>query len=128
MANLKYSAARICAYYDRRMGIEEQLRDTKGCRFGVKLAWTQFRHPDHLGRFALLVGVAILLWTVTGRAAAKRDASLRYPHPSKGPRCSYLTIGMRHLDEVMLWLRLTKTNVVSLIPPPKLRMFTFTNA
>jgi hypothetical protein len=33
----KDSLADVVALYDRRMAIEQQIRDTKGCRFGVKL-------------------------------------------------------------------------------------------
>jgi len=38
-------------------------RDTKGCRFGVKLERTQFRTPEYLARFTLLS-----LWTAVGQA------------------------------------------------------------
>ena len=31
---------KVISYYDRRMSIEEQFRDAKGVRFGVKLKWT----------------------------------------------------------------------------------------
>jgi len=41
------SMEELVAWYDRRMGIEEQFRDTKGCRFGVQLEWTQFRKPRY---------------------------------------------------------------------------------
>ncbi|MFZ5471454.1 MAG: addiction module protein, partial [Myxococcota bacterium] len=40
-------------------------------RFGLKLEWTQFKNPAHLARFALVVGIAILVWTAAGIAAAK---------------------------------------------------------
>lgn len=40
--NLKLTVAEIVGLYDRRMSIEEQFRDTKGVRFGLKLRWTQF--------------------------------------------------------------------------------------
>jgi hypothetical protein len=49
------------------MGIEEQFRDTKGVRFGMKLKWTQFTQAEFVERMYLLVGVA-LLWTSVGRA------------------------------------------------------------
>jgi hypothetical protein len=48
------------------MMVEEQFRDTKGCRFGVRPEWTQFRTPAYLARLTLLVGVALVLWTVVG--------------------------------------------------------------
>ncbi|MFZ5863038.1 MAG: transposase, partial [Nitrospirota bacterium] len=69
--DLTCEVQKLVAYYDRRMAIEEQLRDTKGCRFGLKLEWTQFKNPAHLARFALVVGIAILVWTAAGIAAAK---------------------------------------------------------
>jgi hypothetical protein len=53
-------------------------RDTKGCRFGVKLERTQFRTPEYLARFTLLVGVALLL----------------LPCKPKGPRLSLLRVGI----------------------------------
>ena len=36
----------MVSYYDWRMGIEEQFRDVKGHRFGMKLRWTQFTRAD----------------------------------------------------------------------------------
>jgi hypothetical protein len=60
----------LVALYDRRTTAEEQFRDIKGCRFGVRLEWTQFRTPPYLARFTLLVGVALVLWTAVGQAAA----------------------------------------------------------
>lgn len=69
----------IVALYDRRMASEEQFRDTKGCRFGVWLEWMQFRTPAYLARFTLLVGVALLLWTVVGQAVATQTPQVRLP-------------------------------------------------
>jgi hypothetical protein len=91
------SASHVLQLYDRRMTVEEQFRDTKGKRFGVKLAWTQFRDPEALARFVMLLAVALLIWTLAGIAASRQDASLRLVHPTKGPRQSYVTIGLRVL-------------------------------
>jgi hypothetical protein len=91
-------AWQVLKTYDRRMTVEEQFRDTKGKRFGVKLAWTAFRSPDALARFALLVGVAMLIWYIAGRMAAAAVPSLRLPCRRKGPRQSYITIGIREID------------------------------
>lgn len=44
--NLKLSVAEIVGLYDRRVSFEEQLRDTKGKRFGLKLRWTCFERGD----------------------------------------------------------------------------------
>jgi hypothetical protein len=75
--------ADLVALYDRRMGLEEQLRDTKGCRFGVK-----FRTPEYLARFTLL------LWTAVGQAVAQATPSVRLPCKQKGPRLSLLRVGI----------------------------------
>lgn len=88
-------ASRVIQLYDRRMTIEEQFRDIKGRRFGVKLFWTQFRAPEALARFAMLLAVALLVWMATGFAAARLNPSLRLISRRKGPRQSYVTIGLR---------------------------------
>lgn len=121
--SLTCSVERVVAYYDRRMTIEEQFRDTKGCRFGVKLYWTQFRKPEHLAHLAQLVGIAIFVWTAIGVAAALANPSLRYNHPKKGPRFSYVTIGMRSREDVMQYITMTSSNLTALIPKPELRNF-----
>jgi len=45
-ANLKLSLAEILGLYDRPMSIEEQFRDRKAVRFGLKLKWTQFQKGE----------------------------------------------------------------------------------
>ncbi len=35
--NLEDSLAHLASLYDRRMAVEEQIRDTKGARFGLRL-------------------------------------------------------------------------------------------
>ena len=87
--------SRAIRLYDRRMTVEEQFRDTKGKRFGVKLHWTQFRDPEALARFTMLLAVALLIWILAGTSAANRDKSLRLVSRKKGPRQSYVTIGLR---------------------------------
>lgn len=89
------SPSLVLKLYDRRMTIEEQFRDTKGCRFGAKLIWTQFRDPEALGRFMMLLAVALLIWTLAGLVAAHYDPSLRLVCRKKGPRQSFVTIGLR---------------------------------
>jgi hypothetical protein len=73
--------------YDRRMTVEEQFRDSKGCRFGVRREWTQFRTPAYLARFTLWVGVALMLWTVVGQAVATAAPKVCLPCRRKGPAC-----------------------------------------
>lgn len=93
--NVSGGPSLILKLYDRRMTVEEQFRDTKGCRFGAKLFWTQFRNPEALGNFMMLLAVALLIWTINGFVAAHYDPSLLFPHPTKGPRQSFVTIGLR---------------------------------
>jgi hypothetical protein len=88
-------ARKVLKFYDRRMTVEEQFRDLKGKRFGAKLSWTQFRDPEALARFMMLLAVALLIWLTTGIAAARKDRSLRLISKKKGPRQSYITIGVR---------------------------------
>jgi hypothetical protein len=106
------SAKRILRLYDRRMTVEEQFRDIKGQRFGVKLYWTQFRNPDALARFVSFLAIAIAVWLATGRLAAMVTPSLRLISRKKGPRQSYVTIGLRiatldrssGFDALWLWI------------------------
>ena len=114
-------ARQVVKLYDRRMTVEEQFRDTKGRRFGVKLFWTQFRDPEALSRFVMLLAVALLIWTLAGRQAAFHNPSLRLPHPTKGPRQSYVTIGLRLLDPHTVPLRISAATIRRLLEPPTFR-------
>jgi hypothetical protein len=114
-------ASVVLKLYDRRMTVEEQLRDTKGRRFGVKLFWTQFRDPEALGRFMMLLAVALLIWTLTGFVAAWYDPSLRLVSRKKGPRQSYVTIGLRIVTLEGNPASVTPPAVGWLLEPPGLR-------
>lgn len=93
--NTSHSKSHVLKLYDRRMTVEECLRDTKGKRFGVKLSWTQFRDPQALARFAMLVGIAVLIWLTEGARAVRRHPDLRMTCKRKGHRQSLITIGLR---------------------------------
>ncbi len=121
--DLMDSLADIVALYDRRMTIEQQIRDTKGCRFGVKLVWTQFQNPDYLSRFMMLVGVALVLWTAVGQAVTEQDPGVRLPSKSKGPRLSLLRVGIRFLVKVARRVHIGAKFVRAHLPPPALRIF-----
>src|SRR5437763_95551 len=82
--DLTNRVSKIVAYYDRRMGIEEQFRDAKGVRFGLKLKWTQFTKAEFVERMYLLVGIALLLWTSVGRAVEQAQPKVRLPSKTKG--------------------------------------------
>jgi hypothetical protein len=114
-------ARRVLKLYDRRMTVEELFRDAKGCRFGGKLFWTQFRDPEALARFLTLLAVALLIWILIGIAAARRDPSLRLRSRKKGPRQSYVTIGVRIAAAGGSHPRWTSAAVGRFLEPPALR-------
>ena len=103
--------------------VREQLRDEKGCRFGVQLYWTQFRTPEHLGSFARLVGIVLFIWMAVGAKVARQKPSLRMPHPKKSPRQSYVTIGIREIQRLERRCRLTSHMLLAHLLRPNLRRF-----
>jgi hypothetical protein len=118
----------VVALYDRRMTIEEQFRDTKGCRFGVRLEWTQFRTPAYLARFTLLVGIALVLWTTVGQAMAKATPRVRLPCQCKGPRLSLPRVGMLFVARLALRVYMGVRFIRTHLPPPRLRRFPWLQA
>jgi Transposase DDE domain len=118
----------IVALYDRRMAIEEQFRDTKGCRFGVRLEWTQFRTPAYLARFTLLVGVALVLWTAVGQAVATKAPRVRLPCKRKGPRLSLVRVGIQFVAKLALLVYIGVRFIRAHLPPPQLRRFPWLQA
>lgn len=121
--NLENRVSKVVAYYDRRMGIEEQFRDTKGHRFGVKLRWTQFTRPEFVERIYLLVGVALLLWTTVGHAVEESEPKVRLVSRTKGARLSLVRVGAYYWQQMSKKLKLTASFVREHLPPPQLRMF-----
>ena len=121
--NLQNRVSKVVSYYDRRMGIEEQFRDAKGHRFGMKLRWTQFTKAEFVERMYLIVGVALLLWTTVGRAVEESEPKVRLESKTKGARLSLARIGAYYWLKVSRRLRLTAQFVREHLPPPRLRMF-----
>jgi hypothetical protein len=121
--NLENAVSKVASYYDRRMGIEEQFRDAKGHRFGMKLRWTQFTKAEFVERMYLIVGVALLLWTSVGRAVEESEPAVRLESKSKGARLSLVRIGAYYWLKMSKQLRLTAGFVRSHLPPPRLRIF-----
>jgi hypothetical protein len=121
--DLENAVSKVVAYYDRRMGIEEQFRDAKGVRFGVKLKWTRFTRPEFVERMYLLVGVALLLWTSVGRAVEQAEPTVRLRSKQKGARLSLARIGCYYWQKVSRHLKLTVSFVREHLPPPRLRVF-----
>jgi hypothetical protein len=118
----------VVAYYDRRMGIEEQFRDAKGCRFGLKLKWTRFTRAEFIERMYLLVGVALLPWTSVGRAVEEAEPKVRLTSKTKGARLSLARVGSYYWQRVSKRLRLTAKFVRDHLPPPRLRVFKWLTA
>lgn len=121
--NLPNAVSKVVAYYDRRMGIEEQLRDAKGVRFGLKLKWTQFQRAEFVERMYLLVGAALLLWTSVGQAVEEEQPKVRLQSKQKGARLSLARIGSYYWQKITKRLKLTTRFVREHLPPPRLRMF-----
>jgi hypothetical protein len=121
--NLQNRVSKVVSYYDRRMGVEEQFRDAKGDRFGVKLRWTQFTRAEFVERMYLLVGVALLLWTTVGRAVEESEPKVRLVSKAKGARLSLARIGFYYWLKMSQRLRLTAQFVRAHLPPPRLRLF-----
>ncbi len=126
--DLTNAVSKVVSYYDRRMGIEEQLRDAKGVRFGVKLKWTQLTKPRFVERMYLLVGIALLLWTSVGRAVEESEAKVRLWSKTKGARLSLARIGSYYWQQMSRKVKLTARYVREHLPPPRLRVFKWLTA
>ncbi len=98
----------VASFYGRRIAVDEQMRDAKGCRYGVEIFRTAFGEPERIARMFILVGVALVVWTAHGHEIAKSDPTARLPHPRKGPRRSLANIG-RHAARAALRVLLTST-------------------
>jgi hypothetical protein len=118
----------IVALYDRRMALEEPFRDTKGGRFGVRLAWTPCRTPADLTRLTLLVGVALGRWTAVGQAVAKATPRVRLPCKRKGPRLSLLRVGIQFVTQIAPLGYSGVRFIRRHLPPPQRRRFTWLQA
>lgn len=125
--NLEDPLARIAALYDRRMAIEEQIRDTKGARFGLKLVWTQIQTPAALARFALLIGLTTLLLTAIGHAVVRHTPGVQLSCKKKGPRLSLLSVGQLFLPRAGL-RSLSLASLRANIPSPAFRSFPWLDA
>jgi hypothetical protein len=125
--NLEDPLARIAALYDRRMAIEEQIRDTKGARFGLKLVWTQIHTPAALARFTLLIGLTILILTAIGHAVVRHTPGVQLSCKKKGPRLSLLSVGQLFLPRAGL-RSLSLASLRANIPSPAFRSFPWLDA
>jgi len=123
--NREDSVSFLASLYDRRMSIEQQIRDSKGARFGFQLIWTQIRTPEALARFALLIGLTLLILTAIGHAVASRRPEVRLASKKKGPRLSLITVGCLFLHSFFRTQCLSHTLLKMNLPPPTLRSFSW---
>jgi hypothetical protein len=123
--NREDSLSFLAALYDRRMSIEEQIRDSKGARFGFQLIWTQIQTPEALARFTLLIGLTLLILTAIGHAVASRRPEVRLASKKKGPRLSLFTVGSLFLFSFFHTQGLSQTFLKMNLPPPALRSFSW---
>jgi hypothetical protein len=123
--NLQDPLSHLASLYDRRMAIEEQIRDTKGARFGLKLVWTQIKTPQALARLTLLIGLTLLLLTAIGHAIAMRHPDVRLISKTKGPRLSFLSVGQLFFPNFIATQNLSLKFLQQHIPPPSLRSFSW---
>jgi hypothetical protein len=121
--NREDSLSFLASLYDRRMSIEEQIRDSKGARFGFQLIWTQIQTPEALARFTLLIGLTLLILTAIGHAVASRRPEVRLASKKKGPRLSLFTVGCLFLYSFLQTQGLSQTFLKMNLPPPTLRSF-----
>lgn len=121
--NREDSLSSLAALYDRRMAIEEQIRDTKGARFGFQLVWTQIKTPQALARFTVLIGLAILLLTAIGYALSMRRPDVRLTSKKKGHRLSLITVGHLFFHYFLAHHTLSVNSLKQNMPPPTFRSF-----
>lgn len=121
--NLDEPLSKIAALYDRRMAIEEQIRDTKGARFGLGLVWTQIETTSALARFVMLIGLAMILMTAAGNLLSEKRPDFRLTSKKKGHRLSLVTIARIFLPLLASDFQVSLNFLHRNIPPPSLRSF-----
>lgn len=122
-STLDAPARQIAELYDRRMAVEEAFRDSKGCRFGLKIEWTRFHTGAALGRVLLLVAIAMSVWVLAGQLASQADPTLRLRCRRKGARRSLIAVGMHAHHAIRRVLTLRWTSAHKYWPPPQIRCF-----
>jgi hypothetical protein len=115
------SAGGIAESYDRRMAVEEQFRDGKGCRFGIKMKWTPFQACNPIDRLFLLCAIA--LWTLAGLLAWRSDPSMALPVINRPPHRSLISIGIDAKEAIQAVLQMGHIALRKLWPPGEIRPF-----
>lgn len=121
--SLDNTPRKIAETFDRRVSVEEQFRDTKGCRFGIKMKWTKFATCESINRLYLLAALALICWTASGVLEAREDPTMRLVSKSKGPRRSFVSIGIEAKRRLLEVLRLGWRTLIELLPDTEMRTF-----
>jgi len=121
--SLDKTPRKVAEIFDRRVSVEEQFRDTKGCRFGIKMKWTKFTTCEGINRFYLLAALALICWTASGVLEAREDPTMRLVSKSKGPRRSFVSIGIEAKRRLLEVLRLGWRTLIELLPDTETRAF-----
>ena len=94
--------------------------------FGYALAKvSQIQTPEALARFALLIGLTLLILTAIGHAVASRHPEVRLASKKKGPRLSLITVGCLFLYSFFHTQGLSQAFLEINLPPPTLRSFSW---
>lgn len=120
--NLDVPPAQIVALYDRRMTVEEQFRDLKGHRFGLRMRWLNHHCPQRLARLMMLAALALLTLLVAGLKALGHHDSLQLSCRKKGPRYSLIQVGRAALAASLKLLWPLRISDLAQIPPPAFRL------
>ena len=97
VTNLERSPHEIGRLYEKRMGIEEGIRD---CKSGLRLRGHWLGSPERMDRMFVLVAIAMLLIALTASASLARGERRQVTtHKRRGRSASYFTLGCRILDQ-----------------------------
>jgi len=97
VTNLNRPPHTIGQLYEKRMGIEEGIRD---CKSGLGLKGHWLASPERMDRMFILVAIAMLLIALTASASRARGERRQVTtHKRTGRSASYFTLGCRILDQ-----------------------------
>lgn len=120
---LNCPAKRVAEFYDRRMSVEAYFRDSKGCRYGIKMKWTRFQSGQTISRLFLLAALAMVVWYAAALLACRADPSLRLRSKTKGPRRSQIAVGIEATDSITRVLAMTLRRLAPGWPSAEFRTF-----
>ena len=97
VTNLERTPHEIGRLHEKRMGIEESIRD---CKSGLGLKGHWLSTPERMDRLFIVVAIAMLLIALTASASLARGERRQVTtHKRRGRSASYFTLGCRILDQ-----------------------------